>query len=202
MIVGARYWDDRERYYSQVNNPTEEQLRKHGTGSWLETCGATAAVTCLAALGYNLEVICPGAYRPQPEEVLADYLNDPRVYGELLKVRPDWDPKAAPGNRVANYYPYAVMAVFRAQAEYIPAINREGVIGHLLRCHAVQVCLKPPGHYVAAVAYDKATEEIIYHDPWPGRKPSWGGDGFGRRMTKTEEAAIQRYVVAYLPPIG
>lgn len=201
MIVGARYWDDRERTaFRQDNNPTEEQLRKHGVGSWLETCGATAAVMCLAAVGWGLAIRCPGPYQPQPEEVLADWLNDPRNYGELRKARPDWNPESAPGNRVADYYPRAVAAVFGAHAEYIPQINLAAIKTELAAGRAVQLCLMPPGHYVAAVAHDQATEEIIYHDPWPGRKPQWQGDGFARRMVGTEEAAIQPYVVVYSPP--
>ena len=201
MIVGARYWQDRERWYVQIGNPTEEQLRKHGVGSWLETCGPTAAVNCLAALGYDLEIKCPGPYRPQPEETLADWLNDPRNYPELRLARPDWNPEAAPGNRVADYYPRAVAAVFGAKAEYVPRINLPGIRTELAAGRAVQLCLMPPGHYIAAVAWDKATDEIIYHDSWPGRRPQWGGDGFARRLLTVEEEAVQAYVVVYWPPV-
>lgn len=200
MIAGTKYWDRRDRHHVQTNNPTEEQLRKHGVGSWLETCGATAAVNCLAATGCDLTIRCPGPYQPQPEEVLADWLNDPRNYGELRLARPDWNPEAAPGNRVADYYPRAVSAVFGARAEYIPRISYRNIVELLVTGSALQLCLMPPGHYIAAVAYDKATQEIIFHDSWPGRRPQWGGDGFARRMIGTEEAAIQPYVVVY-PPI-
>jgi hypothetical protein len=127
-------------------------------------------------------------------------LNDPRNYGELRKARPDWNPEAAPGNRVADYYPRAVAAVFAARAEYIPRIDLAGIKAELAAGRALQLCLMPPGHYVAAVAWDRATEEIVYHDPWPGRKPQWNGDGFCRRMVGTEEAALQPYVVSYWPP--
>ena len=187
-------------HYVQTNNPTEEQLRKHGVGSWLETCGSTAAVNCLAALGWDLTIVCPGPYQPQPEEVLADWMNDPRNYGELREARPDWNPEAAPGNRVADYYPRAVAAVFAARAEYVPLADRERLVEHLVAGRALQLCLMPPGHYVAAVAYDQDTQEIVYHDSWPGRVKEWNGDGFARRMTRTEEAAIQPYVVVYSPP--
>ena len=200
MIVGARYWNEQGRYYSQVNNPTEEQLRKHGVGSWLETCGATASVMCLAAVGWNLLIRCPGTYLPQPEEVLADWLNDPRNYGELRKARPDWNPEAAPGNRVADYYPRAVAAVFAARAEYVPATTLPAIKALIAGGCSVQLCLMPPGHYVSAVAWDRATDEVIYHDPWPGRKAQWGSNGFCKRLFATEEAAIQPYVVVYRPP--
>jgi hypothetical protein len=93
-----------------------------------------------------------------------------------------------------------VAAVFGARAEYLPAINLPAIMCELAAGRAVQLCLMPPGHYVAAVAWDKATEEIIYPDPWPGRRPQWAGDGFARRTTLEEEAAIQPYVVVYEPP--
>jgi hypothetical protein len=197
VIAGAKYWNHRERFHIQTNNATEEQLRKHGVGSWLETCGATAAVNCLAALGWDLTIRCPGPYEPQPEEVLADFLNDPASYPELRKARPDWNPEAAPGNRVADYYPRAVAAVFGARADYIPRVAYSTIVDLICAGHALQLCLMPPGHYIAAVAYDKATAEIIFHDSWPGRRKEWNGDGFARRMIGDEEAAIQPYVVVY-----
>ena len=202
MITGVRFWDNREHMFVQSNNPTEEQLRKHGVGSWLETCGATAAVMCLAVLGWDLTIRCPGIYRPQPEEILADWLNDPRNYGELRKARPDWNPEAAPGNRVADYYPRAVAAVFAAHAEYIPQINLGGIVAEILAGRSVQLCLMPPGHYVAGVAYDHETEQIVYHDPWPGRKTEWHGNGFARQLLTAERVAVQPYAVVYQPPEG
>jgi hypothetical protein len=32
MIKGVKFWNDRDRYYTQTNNPTEEILRKRSDG--------------------------------------------------------------------------------------------------------------------------------------------------------------------------
>jgi hypothetical protein len=194
-IAGARFWNDRSRFYTQVNNPTEEQLRKAGVGSWLETCGPTAAVNCLAAVGHTLDIHCPGPYRPQPEEVLTDYFNDPRNYEALRAERSDVRPDALQGNRVPQYYPLAVREVFGAHARFMFLHSWRAVTEYLAAGWAVQLCLKNPGHYLAAVAYDSAADEIIYHDSWPARV---GGDGFARRMKREEyEQNVQNYVVLY-----
>jgi hypothetical protein len=194
MIYGAPYWSDRERYYSQTNNPTEEQLRKAQLKGWLETCGPTAAINCLAAMGASLDIVCPGPYRPQPEEVLADYLNDPRNYAKLRAERSDIDPVDIQGNRVPQYYAAAVADVFGYPARFVWT-SRAGVVEFLKAGYAVQICLKSPGHYLAAVAYDDATDEIIYHDSWPARV---GGDGFARRMSRAEyEINVKQFAIVY-----
>lgn len=195
MIHGPRYWNDRERYYTQVNNPTEEQLRKAGVSGWLETCGPTAAVNCLGALGADLTITCPGRYRPQPEEVLADYLNDPANYGALRAARPDVDPSEIQGNRVPQDYPVAVREVFGVRVQYLESLGWLGVVGQIRAGHSVQICLIKPGHYLAAVAWDEVTNELIYHDSWPARV---GGDGFCRRMSRDAyEGNVRPYVIIY-----
>jgi len=195
MITGAPNWSDRARYFTQTNNPTEEQLRKSGADSWLETCGPTAAVNCLAALGVPLEIVCPGPYRPQPEEVLADFFNDPRNYDALRRERRDVNPEGIQGNRVPQYYPLAVREVFGASGRFSFGGSWASVVQLIKDGHAAQICLKSPGHYLAAVAYDDEKGEIIYHDSWPARV---GGDGFARRIGRVEyEQNVQPYIVIY-----
>jgi len=199
MIRGAPHWADRSRYYTQTNNPTEEQIRKSGARSWLETCGPTAAVNCLAALGCAIDIRCPGPYRPQPEEVLADFFNDPRNYEALQKERTDIAPASLPGNRVPQYYPLAVREVFGVQAGFAWVKDWIALVDYLVTGKAVQFCLKSPGHYLAAVAYDDMTDEIIYHDSWPARV---GGDGFACRMALAEyQTNVQPFAVIYGGPV-
>lgn len=183
MIRGAPHWSDRSRYYTQTNNPTEEMLRKSGNSSYLETCGPTAAVNCLASLGVPVAIRCPGPYRPQPEEVLVDYFNDPRNYDALRIERDNLDPASLPGNRVPQYYPLAVREVFGSKASFHWGKSWENIKNKLEHGHAVQLCLRKPGHYIAAVAFDDSTDEIIFHDSWPARV---GGDGFACRMDIAE----------------
>jgi hypothetical protein len=197
MISGARYWNDRTRFYTQTNNPTEEILRLRGGKGWLETCGPTAAVNCLAALGVNVGIICPGGWVPQPEEILMDFLTDPRHYGDFRNLGAD--PAAAPGNEQAVLYPLAVSRVFGAIAEFLPTKPQFGVLIDRLKAGAaLQFCLMTPGHFVAAVAFDDEAGEIIFNDPWPGRVPAWKGDGFNRRMGRAEyEANVKDFAVLY-----
>jgi len=108
MIRGVKHWDSKDHYYVQTNNPTEEVLRKRKNGNWLVSCGPTAAVSCLAAMGCDVAIRCPGEYKPQSEEVLMDYFNDPRNYETLRKIRPETPPDTYHGNEVPQFYAAAV----------------------------------------------------------------------------------------------
>jgi hypothetical protein len=180
MIQGVKFWNERDCYYTQMNNPTEEILRKRSDGNWLVSCGPSAAVTCIAAMGYDVGCECPGAYRPQSEEVLMDYFNDPRNYGILKAVRPDTPPDVWHGNEVPQFYPVAVKAVFGVWAVFRWGAGFDEVASELRAGKAVQLCLVKPGHYIAAVAVDVGAREIIYNDPYPLRFAD--GNGFNRRM--------------------
>lgn len=197
-IKGAPGWDDRENtFFTQTNNPTEAMLKKKlkERGGYLETCGPTAAVMCLAALCYDLDIICKGAYRPQPEEVLTDFLNDPRNATELEKVRKGVG--HIPGNRIPQFYPIAVEKVFNARGQFRWLHNFDEIENLLVSGRTVQLCLKKPGHYIAAVAFDLDTQEIIYNDPWPARSGLKNG-GFNERMSRDEyDRNVQGYIVAY-----
>jgi hypothetical protein len=196
MIRGVKYWHDRERYYTQTNNPTEEILRKRSDGNWLVSCGPTAAVACLSAMGYAIECGCPGNYQLQPEEVLMDYFNDPRNYEALKKARPEIDPRSYHGNEIAQYYTVAVPAVFGARCSFAFGAQFGEVASLVQSGRAVQVCLVKPGHYIAVVAFDDAARELIYNDPWPGRFKD--GNGFNRRMSESEFGSnVKSYRLVY-----
>lgn len=196
MIIGAKLWNDKGCAFSQQNNPSEELLRKTGCVGWLETCGPTAAVSCLAALGYDLAIACPGPYRPQPEEVLSDFLNDPRNYSELAKERKDIQPDRLPGNRVPQYYPLAASNVFDAKAFFAWLMDPAQLPKWLAEGRAVQICLEKPGHYLAAVAFDDQTDEIIFNDPWPDRYPD--KSGFNKRMGRLSLwGNMKKFAVVY-----
>lgn len=200
MIKGAVNWNKTSAYYIQTNNPSEELLRKtqedQGRSGYLETCGPTAAVNCLAALGYNLNIICPGEYKPQPEEVLSDFLNDKANYEQFKRIRENLDPAYMPNNRVPQYYPWSVLQVFNAKALFFWKKSWLYVTEKLTEGDAIQLCLIRPGHYIAAVAYDLDTNEIIYNDPWPGRHKD--GSGFNKRMKRDEyEENVNGYFIIY-----
>jgi hypothetical protein len=196
MIKGVKFWDNRDYYYTQTNNPTEEILRKRSDGGWLVSCGPTAAVGCIAAMGHNVYCGCPGGYVPQSEEVLMDYFNDPRNYDALRKARPDTPPEKWHGNEVPQFYSVAVPAVFGVKAEFMYGNDFNKIAAFLEAGRGVQLCLVNPGHYIAAVAYDSAKREIIFNDPWPGRFAD--KDGFNRRMGEAEvKANVKTFMIVF-----
>jgi hypothetical protein len=196
MIKGVKLWNSRDCYYTQTNNPTEEMLRKRSNREWLVSCGPSAAVTCVAAMGFNVFCGCPGEYLPQSEEILMDFFNDPRNYAALQAVRPDTPPDVWQGNEVPQFYPIAVKAVFGVRAVFEWGADFAKVAVYLQAGKAVQFCLVKPGHYIAAVAFDEGAREIIFNDPWPGRFAD--KNGFNRRLTETEyRANVKPYVIVY-----
>lgn len=178
MIKGVKFWSARDCYYTQTNNPTEEILRKRSDGGWLVSCGPSAAV------GFNVFCGCPGEYKPQSEEVLMDFFNDPRNYAALKAIRPDTPPDVWHGNEVPQFYPLAVQGVFGVKAVFEWGKELGKIAQYLQAGKAVQLCLVKPGHYIAAVAYDDEKREIIFNDPWPGRFADQ--NGFNRRRIEAE----------------
>ena len=196
MITGVQFWNSKAHYFVQTNNPTEEYLRKQGRGNWLVSCGPTAAVGCLAAMGRDVAIRCPGGYAPQPEEVLMDYFNDPRNYDALRRVRAETPPENWKGNEIPQFYTVAVPAVFGVPAKFLWSLDINKIAAQVQSGRAVQICLDKPGHFIAVVAYDEARKELIYNDPWPERFPD--KDGFNRRMNLLELMTnIQPYMIVY-----
>ena len=178
MIYGLKHYLDKRTYYVQTNNPTEEILRKEDGKGFLETCGPTTAINCLAAIGKDIKIKCPGTYSPQPEEVLSDFFNDPANYDEFEKIRKGLNYQNFFNNRVPQLYPFAIKSVFNVKArfEWQSLNNME----KLLKANvAIMVCLLKPSHYVAIVAYDKTEGTICIRDPWPN-SPIAKGNGFNK----------------------
>lgn len=192
MIVGAKHWNDKSRWYIQNNNPTEELLRKINKRDFLETCGPSAGVNCAAAHAYDLEIVCPGKYKPQPEEVLSDWFNDPRNYKLLEQVRPNLNPNDLPGGRVPQYYPAGMMEVFNVRCEFVWLASHFQLIDYFKAGYSIQFCLRSPSHYIAGVAYDLSTSEVIYNDPW-----SRDGRGFNERFSGIEN--LNNFIIVYPP---
>ena len=195
MIKGVQFWNDRACYFVQSNNPTEEILRKRSDGIWLVSCGPSAAVTCIAAMGFDVEVKTPGGYKPQSEEVLMDFFNAPRNYSQLKAARPETPPDMWHGNEIPQFYPVAVQSVFGIKARFEWTAPFEKVIAELQAGKAAQLCLKNPGHYIAAVAYDDERDEIIFNDPWPGRFKD--GNGFNRRLKRVDFSNVKPFRIVY-----
>jgi hypothetical protein len=150
-------------------------------------------------MGHDVAIRCPGSYRPQPEEALMDYFNDPANYKTLLKIRPDTPPDKWHGNEVPQFYPAAVKAVFGVHAEFEWGAGIAKIAAYLEAGRGVQLCLIKPGHYIGAVAYDSEKREIIYNDPWPDRFTD--KNGFNRRMGEAEvKVNVKPFLIVYGGP--
>lgn len=197
MIRGLPGWENRDLYYTQSNNSIEAFNKSSGkTKGWTESCGPTSATTLVAMLGTVVEFTTPGGWKPQPEQVLWDYLNDPRNHKKFQAARPNLVPGTYPGNQIPQYYPIAVLEVFGRTAVFKEGVTFEKVAAWVSGGQGVQLLLKVPGHFIPAVAYDEASSELIFHDPYPERFPD--KNGFGKRLTRAEfQTNVQSYAVLY-----
>lgn len=188
------YYQDKSRYHCQDNNMVEALLKKSGSAHWLETCGSTAAINCLEAMGTLRSLITPGGYKPQEEDLLTCFFNDPFNYAALKKSRPDIEPGDYFGNEIPQYYPLAVQSVFGVQCVYAEGLTADNIKAHLDKGQAVQICLSKPGHFVALVAYDKTG--FIMWDSWAGRYSD--GTGFNKPLAFDQIATnTGRYGIIY-----
>lgn len=191
-IIGLPCWDDQDAYYSQTNNVVESVLVKTGANRKLESCGPTSAVMLMAALGLelkNLRMVTVGGWEPQPEDMLACWMNDPRNYNDMRRIRNDIDPANIMGNEVPQWYEVAIPAVFGVPARFRWGASINEIRDALVNCRGVLITLEKPGHYIAIVADDLDSGEFVYHDPWPGN--TWPADmagkpGAGRRVKYAE----------------
>jgi len=203
VIVGARRWADRSTYYRQDNDLLEEIRRKLGDKGVLQSCGSDAAGSCIEAVGWDLEdalaTRAPSGYSVPADDLLTEWLNNRRNY-PLLRRETGIDPELEPNNRHARMLVVAARELWGIIGQHTLMLRPNVIADELGRGNAVQACLTPPGHYVAIVAYDEATGELIYNDSWSARKPEWLGDGFGKRMTQAEEAALAWEGIIWQPP--
>lgn len=179
MIIGAKYWN--KDFYSQKNNAFELQNKmKYGekikvgnkTIHYTETCGPSAAINCIAALGCDLSWC-----RIQPEDELTCWMFT--HIPELLKIRNV--PQMLP-NEVPQFYPYSVGELFNVKAEFKWFKNWEGFKNKIISGNTIEVCI--PGHYIACVAYDDITDEIIYHDSWAGKSKRFNEEYYARKVSR------------------
>jgi len=189
---------DPDAYYSQTNNVVETILAKCKADRKLETCGPTAATIIVDALGKLLPIVAPGGWKPQPEDVLAAWFNDPRNYDAMRRARDGIDPASIMGNEVPQWYPPALAAVFGVRSTFAWGFSFDLVREEIERGLGVLATIKNPGHYIAIVGVDIDRRELLYHDPWPG--DPWPGryKGFGgqcRRLYELELVNIQPYRV-------
>jgi hypothetical protein len=192
MRIGPDGGKNRDNYYIQTNNPTEQLLKKYRGAEWLVSCGATSMINCIAPLGANVDIKV-GNYTLQPEELVTDFLNDPRNYPKLRSIR-DLNLEKYAGQEVPQYYPFAASVLFGMTAKFAFGLDWDDVHDHLYDGNTVQVCLVNPGHYISIVGLEEG--ELIYNDSWPGRHDD--GNGFNRVLTASEfNTNLKDYAIWY-----
>jgi len=198
MIKGAKFYDDSERYYIQSNNAVEQALKRYGAKDSAVTCGPSAAVNCMAAMGYDVEPLTPGKWRPQPEDVLTLWFHDSRNWQRIADIREETDPRKTgySPHEVPQYYPLAIREVFSVDAEFVWTDNFDDIADRVISGQAIQITEKDPGHYIAVVAYDSDLDELIINDPYPVNFTDHSG--FNKRLGRTEyNANVRPYVIIY-----
>jgi len=191
VISGCKLWADRKTFSVQTNNSVEALLRRWSgkNRGFLETCGPTSAVNVLDALGVPTAITSPKFASVQPEDFLTLWMNDPANLPGL-KV-----PDDRPTNEYAYAYPNAIGKVFGASALYLEGQGFDQIAAMVTSGRGAMICLVNPGHFLAVVAYDDQTKELIYRDPWPNRTQT---DGFNLRMGRSEfESNVKPYAVVF-----
>lgn len=198
-MIGVKHWNDQSRYHVQTNNAWENNLSKMTGRHVLETCGPTAAANCMDAMGILPRIVMPGGWEPQAEDVLTLFMADPRNEEDFRKIRPSLDPHEYMGNRVPQYYEYAVREVFGVKANFTWDFGWtfDKTINMLKAGYAVQICMKVPGHYLAVVGYNEDVDMLVYNDSWPQRRGIKNG-GFNEIMGRTEFGAnVEPFAIWY-----
>jgi len=173
MILGQSGLTRKVHYFSQENNVIETFTKKKYKKNYLESCGNTCGTmgSCMMSKKpKDIEVAKPKIWQAQPEDYLFLYMNDFRLYKEFLSIRKLDLKNEYPGNRVPQYYPNALKAVFDIDAIFIWDVNKNYLINEIRKKNVVQICLKKPGHYILLTNFDTMTEEFIFCDPLPSRK--------------------------------
>lgn len=204
-MFGTPYWDQKGRYYRQDNDASVELLREYheisreqGIDYTLVACGPNVALNLLDALGHDVAIRTPGQWNVQATDVFLWWFFDRRNAEKMRKARPNLEPFEIPGQTVPQYYPPAVEDVFGARALFEWEPTWDKIARYLYMGEGIQLCLKDPGHYIAAVAFDPGRGELIYHDPWPGRT---GTSGKALRMGVQEfNETVQPYLIRYFAP--
>lgn len=190
MIKGCKFWNARNTFSVQTNNSVEALLRRWSgkDRGYLETCGPTSAINVLDSMGVPTQIMSLTFATIQPEDFLTLWMNDP-------KNRPSNVSDERPTNEYAQAYPNAISKVFGATARYLEGKGLDWIADMVSKGVGAMVCLKDPGHFIALVAFDDTTKELIYRDPWPNRT---GTDGFNLRMGKKEfESNVKDYAVVF-----
>jgi hypothetical protein len=221
MITGCKNMDRTDIWHAQAivkngvsypNSAIECMLRKDEIqemqtskpAMWLETCGSHSNVNAMMGTRKDPDAFLnslktPNHWYPRPPDILTLWMNTPQNYSKMLAVRPGLDPDAYFGNEVPQYYPTAMKEVFDVSCQFIPSHQWSDLVAALKVGTSIVICLKKPGHYICAIGFDDATNEIIYVDP---NAPRQTGDWKKARMKQIEhDTNTQPFIITYVEEI-
>jgi len=188
------FWEDKDTFYTQENNPTETLLGKILGKGYLESCGPTAAANLVQSINKQIRVIVAldeqlNSYEIPLDEVIMDYFNNPGNFKRFNQVRKYREFKKIPFNEIPQYYPLMFEELFRLRSEFKWGVTFDKVKSILSNKYGVILCFKKPGHYIAVGKVYSESEEIEYRDSWKGNyfpKRLKGTSGFNRRVKWSE----------------
>ena len=164
MRDGAK---DRDNYYTQTNNPTEQILKKYKGGGYLVSCGPTAMINCIAPFGARIRVTSPtGQWDFQPEECVTDFLNDPRVWPKLKTIRDlDLDKVKFPLIMVQEYGRYFGIPTVCLRGGCLTGPNHSGVelhgfLSYLVKCCDMRLYESLIPVYSVALEYNRTAHSV------------------------------------------
>lgn len=180
-------WEVTSIRYDQTNNTTEEIIRKikaemirelkefipkeywkdiDKLASYLELCGHSAFLCLMQGMRY-----LPAKYNngfklgnlyAQMEDIVASISNQ-RRYNSLFQSGNGMD------NRYLDTYPVLAWELFGCKAEVITDLSFYDIIEYLWNGIGVQLWLREPSHYIAAISANKMESLIKYNDSWGSR---------------------------------
>lgn len=188
------FWEDRETFYTQENNPTETLLGKILGRVYLESCGPTAAANLVQSIFKALKVIVAlgkrrNIYDIPLDEVIMDYFNNPGNFEKFNKIREYKGFKKIPFNEIPQYYPVMFRELFGLESQFKWNVTFDKVVDLLSAKYGVMICFKKPGHFVGVGKVYPETREIEYRDSWKGNyfpKRLKGTSGFNRKVKWSE----------------
>lgn len=208
MIQGALNWENKDALYCQENNAWET------AEPGLDQCNTTMDANGRAAVVKDFEEylskpnIYGGTFHAQPEDDIGNFYRDPRNWPLLLKIR-DLPLGIGKGQyrpeRIPQYHPAAMKAVFNLSCLFFPGgATFEKIASLVWEGNAVGLCLKEPGHYICAVAYDAGMYQIAFKDPWSGnpwpgtrQDPCIPDQNNNKWMTKDDFKNIEGFYLLY-----
>ncbi|MBN2354297.1 MAG: hypothetical protein JXD23_17135 [Spirochaetales bacterium] len=203
MIKGTKYWNTKGRLYIQEKAAWEQIL------PGFQMCGPTAAGNARAALVDTDDGVAGfgGTWAGRPADALSTFFATPSNWPALKNVRNLqlgwWGPGVYVPWEIPQYYPLAAKEVFGLDAQFSFNGTFDKIAGFVSEGNAVQLCLKHPGHYITALAFDDETKRIAFKDPWsadrwPGGNALPDANGnkwFGRQ---DYDANVEQWYIVYL----